>query len=170
LEVDAIVDASNRQLADAGGVDAAIRKAAGPKLAEACENLGGCAFGEAKITPGFRLPAQHVIHTVGPVWWGGMRREAELLAHCYTSCLNLARQEKLKTIAFPAISTGVYHYPLHAATEIAVCTVKNWLEENPKPALDVTFVAYSVETYNAYRIVMKSVGLPDPGEPATQMA
>ena len=123
LEVDAIVNAANSTLLGGGGVDGAIHRAAGPELVNYCRSLKGCPTGEAKISPGFKLPANYVIHTVGPVWHGGDRGEAELLANCYRNCIRLAQQKDIASIAFPAISTGVYGYPIVSATKIAIDTV-----------------------------------------------
>ena len=132
LKVDAIVNAANPSLlGGGGGVDGAIHKAAGPELLEACKKHGSCKTGQAKITPGFLLPASFVIHTVGPIWSGGEKGEPELLVSCYNACLKLAEQHELKTLAFPAISCGVYGYPNEEAVKIAVNTVSKWQGDHP---------------------------------------
>lgn len=130
--VDAIVNAANCSLLGGGGVDGAIHRAAGPELLECCRTLRGCETGKAKITPGFRLPAKYVIHTPGPVWHGGSRGEAELLESCYRSCLELATENNCKTVDFPSISTGVYHFPLDKASKIAISTIWGYLDEHPE--------------------------------------
>ena len=147
LAVDAIVNAANNSLLGGGGVDGAIHRAAGPELLEACRGLQGCPTGGAKITPGFALPARHVIHCVGPVWQGGNAGEADLLTACYKNSLGLAREYNLTSIAFPAISTGVYGYPKDRACEIATTAVNNWSESKP---IDIWFVCFDVETFDLY--------------------
>jgi O-acetyl-ADP-ribose deacetylase len=154
--VDAIVNAANSSLLGGGGVDGAIHRAAGPELVAECRTLGGCPTGEARITRGYRLPARHVIHTVGPVWHGGERGEPELLANCYRNSLELAARHGLETVAFPAISTGIYGYPLEPATRIAVIETARFLEAHPG-IQQVTFVCFGDEAYRTYQQVMGEV-------------
>ena len=148
LEVDAIVNAANSSLLGGGGVDGAIHRAAGPELLEACRKLGGCRTGEAKITPGFKLPAKWVIHTVGPVWHGGERQEAELLQACYQNALDLAEQHGIRRIAFPGISTGVYGFPINQAAEIAVGVMQQRLPQFDE-IIACCFSSDNVEVYRA---------------------
>lgn len=156
LAVDAIVNAANETLLGGGGVDGAIHRAAGPKLLEECQTIGGCATGEARITAGYELPARFVIHTVGPVWRGGAAGEARLLGACYAASLRLARQNQIESIAFPAISTGIYGYPLDAATKIAVREVGAHLAANDVP-VRVTFCCFREPDTEAYRRVLHSL-------------
>lgn len=147
--VDAIVNAANNSLLGGGGVDGAIHRAAGPKLLDECRKLGGCKTGDAKITKGYNLPAQYVIHTVGPVWQGGTQKEDELLASCYRSCFSLVRKYNIKTLAFPSISTGVYRFPIERASRIALKEIHHELTVNT--ALDqVTIVCFDSQTYRMY--------------------
>jgi len=149
LKVDAIVNAANTTLLGGGGVDGAIHRAAGPKLLDECRTLSGCRPGEAKITRGYNLPARFVIHTVGPVWSGGNRGEAEVLANCYRNSLRIAVENGLKTIAFPAISCGAYGYPISDAAEIATKTVRDFLRGNDQIE-KVIFVLATNEILSAY--------------------
>ena len=150
LRVDAIVNAANEQLAAGGGVCGAIHRAAGPELARACAALAPCPTGQARITPGYRLPARFVIHAVGPVWRGGGAGEADLLASAYRAVLRIATDGELKSVAFPAISTGIYGYPLEAATEVAVASVRAALMEG-SGIETVQFACFSPEVLQAYR-------------------
>jgi O-acetyl-ADP-ribose deacetylase (regulator of RNase III) len=150
LAVDAIVNAANEQLAPGGGVCGAIHRAAGPELARACAKLGPCPTGDARITPGFRLPARFVIHAVGPVWHGGSAGEAERLAGAYRASLRLARDHSLRSIAFPAISTGIFGYPLERATDVAVGTVESEIRAG-MAIEEVVFACFSPEVLAAYR-------------------
>ncbi len=154
LDVDAIVNAANSGLRGGGGVDGAIHRAAGPELLVACLALGGCPTGEARLTRGFRLPARFVIHAVGPVWRGGEHGEAELLASCYRSSIEIARAHGLRSIAFPAISTGIYGYPLARATAIAVGTVRRGMDEHPDAFDRVIFACFSEETLRTYQFAL----------------
>jgi O-acetyl-ADP-ribose deacetylase (regulator of RNase III) len=150
LEVDAVVNAANSSLLGGGGVDGAIHRAAGPGLLEECRKLGGCPTGEARITAGYDLPARHVIHTVGPVWNGGGHGEAKLLAGCYRQSLLLAVEHGLRSIAFPAISCGVYGYPVDEAARIAVREIADLLQQHPQLER-VCLVAFDAATGRAYR-------------------
>jgi O-acetyl-ADP-ribose deacetylase len=158
-EVDAIVNAANERMLGGGGVDGAIHRAAGPDLNEECRKVGGCPTGEARITKGYRLPARYVIHTVGPVWHGGDKGEPELLASCYRNALTLALANKIRTIAFPGISTGVYGYPLEDAMRIALTTVKACLEEMPSIE-QVRFVTFGDQATEVAESFLAEIGQP----------
>lgn len=153
LKVDAIVNAANKTLLGGGGVDGAIHRAAGPKLLQECRTLNGCNTGEAKITNGYNLPAKFVIHTVGPVWQGGNNDEDNLLANCYKNSLKLAVKYDIKSIAFPAISTGIYGFPSDRAAKIAVKTVKDFLEMN-NSIEKVIFVCFDQNTFKNYKSIL----------------
>jgi O-acetyl-ADP-ribose deacetylase len=150
LNVDAIVNAAKTSLLGGGGVDGAIHRAAGPELLEECKTLGGCPTGEARITQGYRLPARHVIHTVGPVWNGGKHNEDELLASCYKESLKLAQANNCHTVAFPNISTGIYGFPKERAANIAINTVKEFLKDHKIPE-KVIFVVFDEENFIIYQ-------------------
>jgi len=160
LPVDAIVNAANSALLRGGGVCGAIHRAAGPELEAECRTLGGCPTGEARITQGYRLPARHVIHAVGPVWHGGNQSEPELLAACYRHSLALAVQHGLRTIAFPAISCGIFGYPVAAAARIAVGEVKDFLDANQ--AIDKVYLTcFGDEIYAAYQRALEELAAED---------
>ena len=154
FEVDAIVNAANKTLLGGGGVDGAIHRAAGPELLKECESLGGCETGQAKITKGYNLAAKFVIHTVGPVWYGGKNKEDELLADCYRSSLRFVVEKSLKTIAFPCISTGVYRFPKEKAAKIAVREVSSFLKSN-KTIEGVTFVCFDEDNFEIYKRLLE---------------
>jgi len=154
-EVDAVVNAANSTLLGGGGVDGAIHRAGGPAILEECrkirERQGGCPPGEAVVTTGGNLPARHVIHTVGPVWGGGTRGEAETLASCYRNSLRIAARERFRTVAFPSISTGAYGYPVEEAARVALAAVASFLETEEKAPGEVRFVLFNSGTFLAYR-------------------
>ena len=155
--VDAIVNAANCSLLGGGGVDGAIHRAAGRELLEECRTLHGCETGRAKITKGYKLPARFVIHTPGPVWHGGKNRESELLASCYRSCLTLASENGCRTVDFPSISTGVYHFPLEKAAEIAIGTMAEYLKNHPEIER-VRMVCFDERTKKHYDTALSAVG------------
>jgi O-acetyl-ADP-ribose deacetylase len=149
LEVDAIVNAANTSLLGGSGVDGAIHRAAGSELVDECRSLGRCPVGDAKITKGYRLPANFIIHTVGPVWQGGNQGERELLTNCYYSCMKIASEREFNSLAFPCISTGIYKYPKDIAAKIAIKTCCDFLQENNYPK-QIIFCCYDIENYQIY--------------------
>jgi O-acetyl-ADP-ribose deacetylase (regulator of RNase III) len=155
VDADAVVNAANSSLLGGGGVDGAIHYAAGPELLEACRALGGCTAGDAKITPGFRLPARYIIHTVGPIWRDGTRGEQELLAACYRRSLELAVEHEIGSIAFPSISTGAFAFPLKLAAPIALAAVQSF-DFSQSELREVIFCCYSREDYGIYRKLLNS--------------
>lgn len=154
ISADAIVNSANSTLLGGGGVDGAIHRAAGPQLLTECRKLGGCRTGQAKITSGYNLPAKYVIHTVGPVWTGGASGESADLENCYINSLSLANQYHLQTVAFPAISTGIYGYPIREATQIALSATRDFLQFSDRPET-VIFVCYSAQTLAVYNELIK---------------
>lgn len=159
IKADAIVNAANTTLLGGGGVDGAIHRAAGPQLLEECRKLGGCETGQAKITKGYNLPARYVIHTAGPVWRGGASGEERLLALCYRNSLELAKKYFLKSIAFPAISTGAYRFPVEKAAGIACEAVSAFLQDNPGLLDKVIFVLFSDKDFEIYERLIRDSGI-----------
>ena len=157
LHVDAVVNAANETLLGGGGVDGAIHAAAGPELLDACRLIGGCPTGQVRLTSGFGLPARHIMHTVGPVWQGGEAGEPELLGLCYQRCMELAVSRRFRSIAFPAISTGVYGYPLRKAAQIAVGTVLDFRTVKHAPTR-ITFCCFGRETTDVYSLTLAEMG------------
>ncbi len=156
LEADAIVNAANTTLLGGGGVDGPIHRAAGPRLLVECRRLGGCPTGKAKATGGYRLPARYVFHTVGPVWQEGAHQEDDLLASCYRECMKLAQAHRVKTIAFPAISCGVYHFPVERAARIAISTLLDCLKDMPGME-KIHLVCFDPQIYQTYRKVLREL-------------
>jgi O-acetyl-ADP-ribose deacetylase len=157
---EAIVNAANERLRGGGGVDGAIHRAAGPELLNECIAIGGCPTGQARLTAGYKLPAKYIIHTVGPVWHGGKRDEHSGLASCYRECLRIAAEKRIKTIAFPAISTGVYRFPPDQAALIALTETRRFLSKNIFPE-KVTFVTFDQESYNSYLKIINYENNPE---------
>ena len=157
-DVDAIANAANTSLLGGGGVDGAIHRAAGRELLEECRTLNGCDTGDAKITGAYNLPCKYVIHTPGPIWYGGGRREPELLASCYSRCLEVAVENGVRSIAFPSISTGIYHFPLEKAAEIAVSTAKAFVDENPGKLDLIKWILFDDRTLQAYEDAIRDIG------------
>jgi O-acetyl-ADP-ribose deacetylase (regulator of RNase III) len=166
LDVDAIVNAANTSLLGGGGVDGAIHRAAGPGLLAECRAIGGCPTGEARLTKGYRLPARHVIHTVGPVYGGGGNREADALRSCYRESLRLAEKAGLESVAFPCISTGVYGYPKDQARDIAVSEVAAWMADHPRP-VRVIFCCFDAEDARLYTSRLSAASGVRPADPRT---
>jgi O-acetyl-ADP-ribose deacetylase (regulator of RNase III) len=159
LDVNAIVNAANRALLGGGGVDGAIHRAAGPELLEECKTLGGCETGSAKITRGYRLKASHVIHAVGPVWGGGVKDEEALLAGCYRAALDLAADHSLSSIAYPAISTGIYRFPADLAARIAIGTVASEIAAQPRGLTRVVFCCFAADSAEHHKNAFAELGL-----------
>jgi O-acetyl-ADP-ribose deacetylase (regulator of RNase III) len=159
LDVNAIVNAANRALLGGGGVDGAIHRAAGPELLEECKTLGGCETGSAKITRGYRLKASHIIHAVGPVWGGGVKDEEALLAGCYRAALDLAADHSLRSIAYPAISTGIYRFPADLAARVAVGTVASEIAAQPRGLTQVVFCCFAADSAEHHKNAFAELGL-----------